>query len=400
MKRLNKLIDLGFCLGCGLCESIATSDKCVMKLHENGFYYPLFKKKLTKDEISTILSCCPAINITGNGEKSVWGRTKSVTEAWASNSTLRKAASSGGVVSALAVYLLQKKEVDGILHVGVKEDSFLYNELKISRTDKEVLMNVGSRYAPSLVFDRIRQILDASDDVFAFVGKPCDIAGIKNYCKRHQQYSNRIKFFIGIFCAGIPSFKGTQKLIELSKSAEEPVSLKYRGDGWPGMFEVQYKSGPTFKASYNDSWRNVLSKHVGLRCRICPDGIGLLADIVVGDAWNTKNGYPDFEEKEGKSFVLVRTSRGEELFKGAIEEKLILNNSLELSKISDMQRYQHNRRLLAGYRLIAVQLFSWFLFNFRKLGIWRLLLQANIKSGIYNMFGTLKRLLYKRSRPS
>ncbi len=397
MKRINKIIDSGLCLGCGLCETIATSNKCKMQLHENGFYYPKFSKKLTKQESAEILSSCPAIRVKGNGEKNVWGDIKIVSESWASDHFIRSASSSGGVVSSISSYLLKKKIVDGILHVGLKEDSYLLNELKISRNEHDVLLNVGSRYAPALVFDKLKSILDSSNEVFAFVGKPCDIAGLKNYIGIHPEFKTRIIFFIGIFCAGIPSLNGTKKMIESAQTDETPVSLKYRGDGWPGFFEIKYKDSPPYKVSYNDSWRTVLSKYVGLRCRICPDGIGLLADIVAGDAWSTTNGFPDFEEREGKSFVLVRTERGKKLYRDIIRDGVVISNSLDVKNINVMQRYQYKRRILSGYRVIAIQILSGFLLRFQNIGIWRLMLKANLKSGILNMFGTGKRYIKRRT---
>lgn len=56
--------------------------------------------------------------------------------------------------------------------------------------------------------------------------------------------------------------------------------------------------------TYNDSWGKILGRELGFRCKICPDGIGMLADISSGDSWNTKDGYPDFTEGDGKTFVL------------------------------------------------------------------------------------------------
>jgi len=396
MYRINQIIKSGLCLGCGLCESIATEEKCKMQLHSNGFYMPKFHKKLSRQEKADILASCPAINVRGNGEKRVWGEIRNVSESWAANNVVRKVSTSGGVVSALAGYLLEKHIVDGILHVGLKEGSYLINELKVSKNSEEILSNVGSRYAPALVFDKIKLILDKSDDTFAFIGKPCDIAGMRNYLRIHPEYEKRISFFIGIFCAGIPSLNGTKKMLELANTNETPMSLKYRGEGWPGMFEVKYKNTPTFKASYNDSWGKVLNKYVGLRCRICPDGIGLLADVVVGDSWDTKDGFPDFEEKEGRSFVLVRTLEGEKLFNSAVKDEMVVSRPLEVNKIKEMQRFQHQRRLLVGYRLVSVQILSLFLLRFSNLGIINLMMRANFKTGLLNMIGTAKRFIFKK----
>ena len=48
MNKIDKIVSTGLCLGCGLCETIATSKKCEMKLNDKGFYYPHFKETISK----------------------------------------------------------------------------------------------------------------------------------------------------------------------------------------------------------------------------------------------------------------------------------------------------------------------------------------------------------------
>ncbi|MBN2286349.1 MAG: Coenzyme F420 hydrogenase/dehydrogenase, beta subunit C-terminal domain [Tissierellales bacterium] len=394
MNKIDKIIKADLCLGCGLCEAIATKEKCKMGLAENGFYRPLFTKPVTREVIKTISNCCPGISIRNHRDNNdIWGKVAEIKEAWSSDPTIRKKGSSGGILTSLAVFLLENKLVDGILQVGKSESHYLYNELKISKTREEVINNASSRYAPALVFDQMKFILDQNNDKYAFIGKPCDIAGIKNFVQEFPQYKDRVIYHFAIFCAGMPSYNGTKKIIENSGIQDEPVNLKYRGDGWPGFFEVKFKKNPPYKVSYNDSWGNVLGKHLGMRCKICPDGIGLLADIVAGDSWNTKDGYPDFEESDGRSFVLIRNKKGTELFQQALAHKAIISKSLEQTKIKEIQNYQYLRRLLAGYRILAVQIFTGGLLSFKRLSLFKLSLKANFFTGISNLLGTAKRLL-------
>ncbi len=395
MKKINKIIKSGLCLGCGLCETIGTREKCEMKLNDSGFYYPYFKRAISKEQQKIILNSCPAINVKSINNTGVWGNMEKITEAWSADPIIRKKGSSGGVLSTLAKYLLESGKVNGILQVGVKSGSYLYNQLKVSKTKEDVLLNAASRYAPALVFNELLEILDTSTDKYAFIGKPCDIAGIKSFLKEFPIYQNRIKYFMTLFCAGMPSYNATQKVLKLSGNNDKPVSLKYRGDGWPGLFEAKYSNKPPFQISYNDSWGNVLGKHLGLRCKICPDGIGLLADISVGDSWNTKDGYPDFEESDGRSFVMIRTKKGLDLFNDAIKNKQLVSKDLIIDKIAEMQQYQHQRRLIAGYRILPVQIMTGMLLKFKGLGIQKLMLKASKVKGLKNMLGMTKRLIFE-----
>ena len=389
---IDKIIKNNLCLGCGLCSTLLGIDKCEMALNKKGFYEPIVKQNLSRTERRTISRTCPSIYLHAPKETSIWGRILSAYESWSSDKQIRFKASSGGTVTSLAIYLIQTKKVDAILHVGTVEGSYLYNKLQISRTTQEIIDRAKSRYAPALIFDNLLNILDFSNEVFAFIGKPCDIVGIKNFLNLYPKYKDRIKYFISIFCAGIPSYNSTIDLCKLSGNSEEPINIKYRGDGWPGEFKATFSNKTEFKLSYQESWGKYLGRNVCYRCKVCPDGIGLLADLSVGDSWNTKNGYPDFSENDGKCFTLIRTSNGEELLKGAFEANYLNVKPIKLDSIKDVQPYQYDRRKIVGWKLLPIYIKSGFLFNFKGLSLTKMSLSVNPKIGFMIMLGSIKRL--------
>lgn len=389
---IEKIKKYDLCIGCGLCASALGKDKCQMELNSKGFYEPKILTPLSKQENKCIGRLCPGINVKTKANSGVWGAMVSICQAWAADKVVRHKAASGGVVTSLCLYLLEHHKVDAVLQVGVKDNSYLHNELHISRTREDVLKNAQSRYAPSLTFYNIKEILDNSDETFALVGKPCDMAAMKNFISEFPQYKERIKYFISIFCAGMPSYNATVKAWMLSGHTDEPVSLKYRGDGWPGNFKAIFKDGSDYQLSYNESWGKILGKELGFRCKICPDGIGMLADVAVGDSWNTKNGYPDFTESEGKCFCMVRNTKGEELMQNALTAGYIEINNLDIDRIKEQQPYQYIRRKLEGWRLLPVQLVTGFIIRFKGLSIWKQAATANYKDGIRNLIGTYRRL--------
>lgn len=389
---IDKIKKYGLCLGCGLCSSILGSDKCKMELKENGFYSPKITGTLDKRDTSIIARLCPGIRMIGKPHKGIWGPIISICQAWSSDKEIRFKAASGGVVTSLAIYLLEQKKVDAILQVGVRDDSYLYNELHISRTKEDVIKNAQSRYAPALVFHQIKEILDSETSTFALIGKPCDMAAMQNLIRVFPQYEGRVKYYISIFCAGMPSYNATIKTWQQSGHRDEPITLKYRGDGWPGYFKAVFSDGNSYQISYNDSWGKVLGRQLSFRCKICPDGIGMLADIAVGDSWNTKDGYPDFTEDDGRCFCMIRTEKGVKLIAEATQEGYIEKHTLDFNNIKNQQKYQFQRRKLTGWRLIPVQMFTNGLLCFKGFGIVKLALSANIREGIRNSIGTMQRL--------
>lgn len=386
----NKIIKDHLCVGCGLCASVIGQDSCRMVLTDRGFYQPQLKDGL---DDSVIKKLCPGIRVHSKKHSGVWGNVLRVSEGWAKDAEIRYKAASGGVVTSLALYLIESKLVDAILHVGVKDGSYLYNELKVSRNRQDVINNAQSRYAPALTLSNIMQIMDSTSDVFAFIGKPCDIAGVKNLISIYPQYDSRFRLFISIFCAGMPSYRATEKTWKQSGKETPPVSLSYRGEGWPGFFKARWEDGSEYKLSYNESWGKILGRDLGFRCKICPDGIGMLSDISVGDSWSTKNGYPDFTEKDGRCFVMVRTERGEKVFSDAEKCNYVVSQPLDINKIQEIQPYQYLRRKTVGWRILPVQIVSFGILDFKGLDYAKQALKSNYIEGIKNMRGTVIRMI-------
>ena len=120
------------------------------------------------------------------------------------------------------------------------------------------------------------------------------------------------------------------------------ISLRYRGNGWPGYATVQKIDGKCNKISYNESWSKILGRDVRKSCRFCIDGIGSLADISCGDAWYLlKNNKPDFSEHKGRNIVFSRTRKGETLLNDAVQGGFIHTEEYkELNNLKLIQKYQ------------------------------------------------------------
>ncbi|WP_258102671.1 Coenzyme F420 hydrogenase/dehydrogenase, beta subunit C-terminal domain [Marinoscillum sp. MHG1-6] len=345
---------VGLCVGCGICTSLY-GEGSHMFLGEDGFLHPNVTRYDSNIE-NQIENICPGVNLVCKEEKEsfseLYGPSLSITKAHSLDKEIRQKSSSGGVITAIASYLLESSYVDTILQVGVDDDDYERNILKRSRTSADVLSNASSRYAPSLIFDDIIEILNGSNEVFGFVGKPCDVATIKRFIKGYPEFQDRIRVTIALLCAGIPSLNATKKLIAMSNPSYPINNLRYRGDGWPGNFSFVDNKGVRHSRSYNDSWGQVLGKDICFRCKICPDGIGIMADFAVGDAWDTIDGYPDFTERKGESLVICRTDQAKMLYTKMLNTH-IASADLNKEDIGKMQPYQLHRRKYYSIRALA-----------------------------------------------
>jgi coenzyme F420 hydrogenase subunit beta len=150
-------------------------------------------------------------------------------------------------------------------------------------------------------------------------------------------------------------------------------------------------NGDKREMTYAQSWGAVLNRHLQFRCKVCPDGTGEFADIVFADAWYGEEGYPDFEEREGRSLILVRTEEGEQALKAAQDGGYIDTEPLSPQEISKMQPYQETRKRMALARLLAVVLKKGLLPRFAGLRLVRCASEGRFLEQIKNFRGTLRR---------
>lgn len=389
MSKIFRVVQNHFCLGCGLCESICPSYK--MELKSNGFYYPHIPQNREMSKENSMGRVCPSINVNApKGNNLIWGNVKIAYLGWANDDEIRKNSSSGGIVASLAIYLLENGLIDGFIHVKQDETNLLKNVLTVSTNREDVIKASGSRYAPSLFLNNILQILEKDNSKYAFAGKPCDIVAIKNLQKEYPQFKDRISLFIAIFCGGVPSLNATKKLLG-SNDIKGLKLLRYRGEGWPGFFTAKFENGNELKKTYNESWGEVLGHHVMFRCKICPDTIGLSADITIGDGWKTKDGYPDFTECDGRSFVLVRTNVGNDFLQAAFKQHRVTIEKLPLDQIKEMQPTQYRLRFIKFFRLFPFLVVYPGLFKLKGLNLFKLSIRSNWKIAFRELKGSIKR---------
>jgi coenzyme F420 hydrogenase subunit beta len=405
---IEKIVQSGLCSGCGLCAGITDSGKIDMEISVDGFLRPTKKSVLTEPERQAIEATCPGITLSHETRRAdetadnvvfdpYWGPVVASRLGHSSDAEMRRAASSGGALSSILLYLTESATVDFVVQVGMSKAKPYRNEIFESRTRNEILDRAGSRYSPAAPMAELREALKMPGR-FAIVGKPCDIAGLRNYLRRNPELNERIPVLISFFCAGVPSEAGTLELLKaLDVNTDDLASFKYRGDGWPGFATATTHDGVTHQMDYDTSWGTILNRHLQFRCKICPEGSGEFADIVCADGWHIgDDGKPDFSEREGLSVLLSRTTNGERIVQSAIEAGCVTAPPLELDQLAVMQPFQRRRKQIALSRLAALVLLRRPIPRFRGLGLWHAVRKGDASVSGRNFIGMLMRLLRLR----
>lgn len=386
------------CLGCAACTQIPLGKSIVFHLDGGGFLRPFLTKPITQDEDREFAKVCPGLSVQHEVKNEywtdLWGPVISSQVGWATDKDVRYFGSSGGGITAIASHLLSTGKVDAVLHVGVSETDPLLNVFKISVTPEQVMANTGSRYAPAAPLQGLNAALVEHSRI-AVVGKPCDIAAARKLANTSDEVHTKILFFVSFMCAGVPSFKGTDAVLnKLDVNKEELREFRYRGNGWPGYATATLANGETRTMSYHDSWGKILNRHLQLRCKVCIDGTGEFADITFADAWHGGDeGYPDFEEKEGRSLILVRTPVGAELLDAAKKCGSIETEPLGLDMVEKMQPYQAVRKQLMLSRIVAMRIFGLRPPKYDLNNMLKLAVGVGVKKNLVSFLGMARRTL-------
>lgn len=394
MKKIEKNIQSDDkCIGCGLCKAVYPKGEIELSVNKEGFIRPTFNTK----DFELLEKVCPLLNSTEEmTSNTVWGKYISSYLGYSNDEEVRFKASSGGVITQLCIYLIEKKLVDGIIHIGTSNTDPIHNLSQISYTSKEVINNTGSRYAPAAPLDNLLEQLQ-ENKTYCFIGKPCDIRALNNYLLLNQKIAKQIKYKISFFCGGTPSYLATDTILD--KFMIKKSNLKefwYRGNGWPGkttaITKEERRSMP-----YEESWGQILGRNVQKYCRLCVDPIGEFADIACGDGWYLNSSrYPDFAEADGRNIILTRTLEGEKLIKEAYGDMAITLNQLDVNDIEKMQPYQYQRKATAIDKITAFKVMGKPTQNVSYKNLYILCWKTSKKVHLKVFLGTIKRILNGR----
>lgn len=349
------IVEQAMCIGCGLCQGIAGPDAIRMEKSRSGYLHPRFYREPLTDQIKTILDVCPSRQLETLPDKEitpktrldpVWGSYRRLVHGWASDSKERFEGATGGVLTALAAFLVKSGKVDFVLHAKASESEPTFGERHLSFSTADVLEGAGSLYGPTASLIDIKDVL-ALGQRFAFVGKPCDISALRNYARHDKRVGELVKFWMTIVCGGFMPPEGTVDFLEQRGISPVDVkSFRYRGRGFPGPTRVETRDGRVVEATYYDFWGDNYDRWtLPHRCKICPDSIGEAADIVAADPW--PGGGPDLSDVSdpGTNVIIARTEAGVSLLEAAATDgALAIGEEATIEQMNNYQPHQVARK--------------------------------------------------------
>jgi coenzyme F420 hydrogenase subunit beta len=398
MKHADSLVSIvgnGLCCGCGLCQSLAGDKALEMHVSPAGRMRPVIKQSLPESVEQQILSTCPGIVVQGPEapapqQDAVWGPAHRMARGHATDPDIRYMAASGGAISAISQYLLETHQVRFVLQVTTDQAKPLRAKPQISTSRTDILTGAGSWYGPVAPLQDVHALLDAGEP-FAVVGKPCDIAAMRNLARQDPRVDQLVPYMLSFFCEGVPDdTMVTQLLDHHGLQAADVAQLRYRGLGCPGPTRVVSRDGRTFDLSYQQVWYGDFKWTMQFRCKICPDATGELADIAAGDVWD--GGKPRSESPDGDNAIIARTAKGAQLLADMEVAGKVSLAPLGYRDLDRVQPHQVRRKRGLWGRLAAMVLRGAVRPTYRHVRLWQSARGGGVIFSLKNVIGTWRRL--------
>ena len=405
-RRIKTVEDIArwrLCVGCGACASVCPEQTIRLTDIPSEGIRPRIEDPQRCGSCRACLDVCPGYELDYSAHRlrpgirselsPLFGPVLEIWEGHARDPAIRYAGSSGGALTALALYGLEQLGMFGVLHIGGDPADPVRNRTSLSRSREELIAKTGSRYAPASACDSLR-LMEEAPASCVFIGQPAEVAALRKACLLRPGLGPRLGFALSFFCAGSPSTQGTVELLKRMGVAEDQLaSLRYRGNSWPGTFAPVPKGGGAVvkPLSYRESW-GFLQRFRPYGVHLWPDDTGEAADIACGDPWYQEPKAGDV----GSSLVVVRTELGREVVRGAMAAGYLDLTPAESWKLEKSQVNLSRKRRSVGGRRLAFRAFRLPVTTIRGIPLYRLWLGLPLRDQVKSLFGTARRIIQRK----
>lgn len=334
VELLTKIMNSHLCNRCGSC--VGLSDGKIIFTDREGDYRPAIIGKLTENELQRITNACAGKSFDFKKYNKLFypnsqqfhpytGSLLSVHIAYSKDEIIRRAGASGGIISAVLIYLLESGKIDGAVVTGMSKDTPWLTQPFIATTREEILSAAQSKYIITSVNEILPEI-EAFKGNLAYVGLPSQVQSIRKLQAVNDPAVENIKYIFGPFYGNTLHFSSIKSFLKSYgiREYKNISKLYFRHGEWPGNMRIEMNDGkivelPKFHANY------LIPFHIMFNSLLCTDLSNEFTDLSGGDAWS-----PVYEERgKGFSILIARTPAAQ-----SIIESMKKDNLLELIPIS------------------------------------------------------------------
>jgi len=322
-KKLEReIIQTGACVECGSCVAGCPVD-AITGNRIKGKFIP----ELTGECISCGIcyAMCPRTHVL---EEDLIGDIRG---AWKVRSLIDSNRQDGGAVTALLVYMMQTKYIEGAVVTCQSKEKPWLPEARLIENSEEISKCGGTIYTHAQVIKELLKGFSKDLSRLAFVGTACNVSAVKRM-KTHPAgflilNPDAHVFSISLFCMESFNYNDLKKFLLREGIKIEDVE-KFAIVSGEFIITTDGKERRWPVAELNAA--------ASTSCAYCQDFTGLDADISCGNIGS----------ESGWTTVLVRTEEGEKILKGAIQSNMIEARTLEQKEIQaiiNSSRFKKNK---------------------------------------------------------
>lgn len=350
MKKINNIQDVvrsGLCNRCGTC--IGLSGGKIRFSDKTGKYLPIIDKDADEKLGRDLLNYCsgkgfdfPKQNTLIFGDDTPHnifiGAYRNIYIGHSNDDEIRPLGASGGIISAILIWLLKKGMIDGAVVLGMSEKEPWLTQPFIATSKEEILEAAQSKYIISSINEILPEI-ENFDGKLAYVGLPGQVQSIRLLQEANHPSVKNIEYLFGPFYGNTLHFSSIKSFLRSygEKDYRKIKKLYFRYGEWPGNMRVEMENGkaielPKFHANY------LIPFHILKNSLLCTDLSNEFTDISGGDAW-----APVYEERgKGFSMVLSRSDKGQDIIDRMLDEGALKLDPIDESKAIEMHSHGYD----------------------------------------------------------
>jgi len=318
LNKLREVISHNLCNRCGSC--VGLSQGKIVFSDKTGNYLPKIIRETDEKTSDLIWQACAGkeFDFPGFRNKIYTSQTpfhvytgpyQSISIGYARNDEVRKQGASGGILSAVLIWLLENKMIDGAVVTGMSETEPWLSKSFIATTSAQIIEAAQSKYIITSVNEILPEI-GSFEGRLAYVGLPGQVQSIRKLQQANHPWVKNIEYIFGPFYGNTLHFSSVSSFLRSYgyKDYTQITKLYFRYGEWPGNMRVEFRNGeviqlPKFHANY------LIPFHILKNSLLCSDLSNEFTDISGGDAW-----APVYEERgKGFSMVIARSEKGQHI---------------------------------------------------------------------------------------
>jgi coenzyme F420 hydrogenase subunit beta len=347
IDKLRNVIRHNLCNRCGSC--VGLSGGSIIFKDRIGNYLPTILNEPDDKLADTIWEACPGKEFDFPHYRRLYypestpfhsylGPFQKIFIGFSEDTTIRQASASGGILTSILIWLLDKKMIEGAVVTGMSNSEPWLAKTFIATTPEQIIAASQSKYIITSVNEILPEIANFTGRL-AYVGLPGQIQSIRKLQEMNHPSIKNIQYIFGPFYGNTLHFSSIISFLRSYKEMDyhNITKLYFRYGEWPGNMRVELRNGriielPKFHANY------LIPFHIMKNSLLCTDLSNEFTDISGGDAW-----APSYEERgKGFSMILARSDQGMRILSQMKEEGLINLQEIELNEAITMHSHGYD----------------------------------------------------------